>query len=131
MTTITGVRRIRIISTDMTGDTVILDRYVRTGKRIETVIKGRWYPGRFRVTGLTVRWKLRRLVIRIRRVIVISLVTTNTSSWRIVVIPVMAGRTIIGDGGMCPIQLIISIVIREVCRLPVWLRRVAGRTIHR
>ena len=130
MTAITGVRRIRIISTDMTGDTVILDRYVRTGKRIETVIKGRWDPGRFRVTGLTVRRELCRLVIRIRRIIVISLVTTNTSSRRIVVIPVMAGRTVVGDGGMGPIQLIIIIVIREVRRLPVRIRRVAGRTIH-
>ena len=75
--------------------------------------------------------ELIRRVIRVHSAVVISLVTTNTSIWRVVVIPIVAGGTIVGNGSVCPVQWIIIIVDREGRRFPARGCSVAHSTIRR
>lgn len=56
---------------------------------------------------------------------------TKTSIRGIVVIPVVAGSTLIGNQSMCPIQRIIIIVDRECCRRPAGSCGVTHGTVRR
>lgn len=106
----TGVWSIVVISI-MTGITVIGNSRVCADNRIETiVIKSRWNPGILRMAALAIRWELRRCVVWIRRLIVSRSVTTKAGIWRIVVISVVAGDTLIGNDGVCTVQLVIIVV---------------------
>ena len=66
------------------------------------VIKSSWNPGHFIVTHNTVSWEIRRSMIRIGRVVIINLMTTDAGVGRVIVISIVAIDTIIGDGGMSP-----------------------------
>ena len=106
----TGVWCIVVISV-MAGITVIGNSRVCADNRIETiVIKGRRNPGVFRMATLAIRRELRRRVVWIRRLIVGRSVTTKAGIRRIVVISVVAGHTLIGNDGVCPVQLVIIVV---------------------
>ena len=63
--------------------------------------------------------------------IIISLVAAHAGIRGVVVIPVVAVHTVIGNSYMCPVQYPIIIMDREGRRFPVWLRCVAGFTIRR
>ena len=67
----------------------------------------------------------------IGRLVVIALVTTYACIGGVVIIPVMAGDTLICDDGMCPFKDIIFVVNIKRCRVPVWHRGVAHDTIGR
>ena len=67
----------------------------------------------------------------IGRLVVIALVTTYACIWGVVIIPVMAGDTLICDDGVCPFKDIIFVVNIKRCRVPVWHRGMTGRTIRR
>ena len=75
-------------------------------------------------------WELGRCVVGVDRRIVIRLVAPCTSIGRIVVIAVMASRTIVGDGCVRPVQNIIVVVDRESRRIPAGRSRMAHRTIR-
>ena len=54
--------------------------------------------------------ELRLHVVRVSGRIVIRRVATRTSVGRSVVIPVVAGSAIAGNGGVCPVQRVVIIV---------------------
>ena len=53
-----------------------------------------------------------------------------TGIGRIVVIAVVAGRAIVGNGNVRPVQNVIIVVNREGCRIPAGRSRMAHRTIR-
>ena len=67
----------------------------------------------------------------IGRSIVICLVTTHAGVRRVVVVPVVTSRAIIGNTRMCPVQIVIIVVNRECGRLPTRGGRVAHGAIGR
>ena len=62
--------------------------------------------------------ELRCGVVRVVGRIILIGMTSITSIGCVIVIPVMASRTIICNYGMCPVQSIVIIVDRECSRLP-------------
>ena len=92
------------IAADVTGQTVTGNVQMRPRERIETVVKVRGAPGRFRVACRTVGRKLQRLVVRVRRLVVIAFVAAKTVRRGVIKIPVnMAHRTFIRNICVCPI----------------------------
>ena len=65
------------------------------------------------------------------RLVVIVLVTTYACVGGVVIIPVMAGDTLICDDGVCPFKDIIFVVNIKRCRVPVCHRGVTHDTISR
>ena len=68
---------------------------------------------------------------RIGRLVVVALVTSYACIWGVVIIPVMAGDTLICDDGMCPFKDIIFVVDIKGCRVPVRFGGVAHGAISR
>ena len=100
MTTLASIRGVGVIAL-VTGIAVVCDGYVCTCERINgIVVKGGRYPGRFIMANGTVGRKLSCFVIRIGGCVVIGLVATRTGIGGIVVIPVMAHGTVVGNSGM-------------------------------
>ena len=66
----------------------------------------------------TVRGKLCSFVIRICGLVKISQVTTHTSIGRVVVIAVVAGSTVVGNGGMRAIKGVVIVVYPKSSRCP-------------
>ena len=64
-------------------------------------------------------------------VVVIILMTTHTSIWCVVIIPVVAGYTLIGDHRMRTLKHVIIIVYTKGGRVPVGRRCMTRRTIRR
>ena len=87
-------------------------------------------PGILRMTISAIRWELLVGVIRVAGALVIRSVATVTGVWRVVVIAVVALRTIICNRDMRSVQHVIVIVNREGCRRPVWIGGVTHRTIR-
>lgn len=77
---------------------------------LHVMIKRGWLPGGLSVASDAISRELQGLVIRIRGLIIIRLVAAGTGIRSVVIIPIVARRTIIGDHGMCPIQWIVVIV---------------------
>ena len=124
-----GIGRIVVISI-VAGRAVIRNRHVGASDGINIiVVKGRRYPGRFRVTRLTVRRELRTGVVRIGGLPVIILMAAKTGVRRVVVIPVMAGGAIIRNGRMFSVKGVVIIVDAERSRIPSRLGSVAGSAI--
>lgn len=69
-------------------------------------------------------------MVRVSRRVVIGRMTTRTSIGRVVVIPVVAGSTIAGNGRVCPVQRIIIVVNRECSRFPARRSGMAHRAIR-
>ena len=95
------------------------------------VVKRRWCPAFLCMATRTVGREIGCCVVRIGRCIVIIQVAAGTGIRRIVVIAIVAGRTVVGDGSVSAIQLIIIIVNLESCGLPTWLSGVATCTVRR
>lgn len=70
------------------------------------------------MTFCTIGRELLGYVIRICCLSEIIVVTTVTCVGGIVVIAVMTGCTVVGNGRMCPEQLVIVVVYRECRRCP-------------
>ena len=68
---------------------------------------------------------------RIGRLVVVTLVTPYACIWGVVIIPVMAGDTLICDDGMCPFKDIIFVVDIKGCRIPVGFGGVTHGAISR
>lgn len=88
-------------------------------------------PGRFGVTILAGGREARRRVFGTVGRVVIGGMATKTGIRGIVVIPVVAGSTLIGNQSMCPIQRIIIVVDRECCRGPAGSCGVTHGTVRR
>ena len=76
-----------------------------------------------------IRIELSRLVIRVGRGVVIRLVASRTGVGGIVIIAVVAGCAVVGNGCVCTIQWVIIVVQGEGCRHPA-ITGVAGFTIR-
>lgn len=90
----------------------------------------RWHPiWVSRMAIHTIRWNANSLVIGVGCLIVICLVTAHTSVRRIVIITVVAFKTITGNGRVSPINDPVIIMDRECRWHPIRLSSVAGFTI--
>lgn len=82
------------------------------------VVKVCRYPDCFTMTVLASRWESGRGVIRIIRLVIVWQVATDAGIGRVVVVAVVAGVAVVGDGRVGAIQRVIVIVDREFRRLP-------------
>jgi CO dehydrogenase/acetyl-CoA synthase epsilon subunit len=100
MTPDTSIWRIIEIAVDMAFRAIVRDGHVRARDGPNGgMVKGRRHPRLITMALNTIRWELRRNVIRICSSIEIRLVTADASIWSIIEIPVdMAFRAIVGDG---------------------------------
>ena len=98
-------------------------------KILRIVVKSGGHPGRFAVTARTVGRKLGRHVVGITGPVVVGQVATHTSIGRIVVITVVTGRAIIGNGRVRAIERIVIIVVGKSRRRPAGLGGMATRTV--
>ncbi len=95
-----GVRRVGVIAV-VADITIIRDGGVRSRERIKTiVVEGSRNPGRFAVANGAVCGELLRDVVGIGCLVVIADMAARTGIWGVIVIPVMAGSAVIGNGGM-------------------------------
>ena len=110
-----GVRGIVVIAV-VAGGTVVGNGCVRTIKRIIVVVDGESRRHPIRRGGMTrsaIRREIQRQVVRIGALVVIRRMATCTGIWRIGIIPVVAGHTIIRDGHVRPGERVDCIVIKS------------------
>ena len=124
------VRSIGVIS-------VVTCRAVRSNSRVRTrervvriVIKGGGGPGCLRMTRCTVGWKLLHGMVGLLGLVVVVRVTTRTGVGRGVVVAVVAGGTIVGYGGVSPVQHI-EVIVNIECRRCPGCRCMAGSAVRR
>ena len=95
-----GVRRVCIIAV-VTNITIIRDGGMRSRERIKTiVVQCRRYPGRFAVAAGAVRRELLGGVVGVGCLVVIADMATRAGIRGVIVIPIVAGDAVIGNGGM-------------------------------
>ena len=130
VTTIAGVRRIRIIAV-VAGITIVCDGNVCAREGINgIVIKGRRRPGGFTMTCCTIRWELLGYMVWIGGLGVLRIVAAVAGIGCIVVIAVVTSCAVVGNRGMCAIQGIERIMNRETCGFPTGRGGVAHGAIH-
>ena len=83
------------------------------------------------MAGGAIIGELEGLVIRVGGLVVVRLVASGTGVRCVVVVAIVAGRTVVGDGGVSPVQRIIIIVDGEGGRGPSGIGGMAAGTIHR
>jgi hypothetical protein len=131
VTTFAGIRCVVVIAV-VTGCTIVGDVLMRPGERVNgAMVKSRGCPTVFIVADVAIGRELQGNVIGVGRLVVIVLVAPIAGIRCVVVIPVVAGCTIVGDAGMRPNQSEEIIVVSEGSRHPVWLRGVACGTVRR
>ena len=132
VTTVTSIRGVVVIAVHVAKRTIIRNTSMRTGQWIyHIVVKGGGSPGSFCMTQRTVRRKLRRRVVRIRCSGIFCIMATITGVRGIVVIAIVAHRTIIRYRCVRSIERVISIVDREQRRFPARRSRMTTLTIRR
>ena len=108
----TGVGRV-VVVTVMTGSTLISNHCMPARKWVKVVmIETRGNPRVFRVAILTVGRELRSFVVRIGGSIVVGQVTANTGIGRVVVIAIMTGSAVVGNGGMRSVERIENVMVK-------------------
>ena len=75
------------------------------------VIKRRWGPCVFIVTGRTILRKLQGLVIRIIGLVVVVNMATGTRIWCVIIIPVVTSCALIGNTRMGTIQYVVVVMV--------------------
>lgn len=119
VTTIAGVRRIRIIAV-VAGITIVGDGNVCAREGINgIVVKGRRRPGGFAVTCCAIGWELLGYMVWISGLGVLRIVTAVAGIGCIVVIAVVTSCAVVGNRGMRAIQGIERIMNRETCGFPI------------
>ena len=95
-----GIWGIIIVSV-MAGIAIVGNGSVGTVQGIKTVVvEGRRYPGRFAVAAGAVCGQLLRDVVGVGRLVVIADMASRAGIRGVIIIPVMAGCAVIGNGGM-------------------------------
>ncbi len=128
----TGVGCI-VVVTVMTCCAVIADHDMCPGQHVVVVMdrEGGRHPVRRRsMAHRTVGRETQSLVVGIGAAIEISCMTSGTGVGGIVVIAVVASRTVAGDGYVGTVQYPEIVMIRELRRTPTGIRGMAGCTIH-
>lgn len=138
--------RLRI---DVTGDAGKDTEIARSGMTIQTLtphaimgsavdrevlrimIKRGRLPCCLRMTGRTIGGELQRGMWRINRLVVVLLVASRTGIGRIVIIPVMAGGTLVGNHRVRAVEGIKFIMVVKRCRGPSRIRGMTGGAISR
>ena len=113
---INTTKRRKITSAGMALRTIIPFSFVFPAVNWEIhaiVIEGGWGPGRFSMAALAIRRELRRCMVRVRRLVVITGMAAKAGIRRIVIIPVVAGITIIRYGRMSASDRINAIVVKS------------------
>ena len=127
----TGVRCIVII-TVVAGCAIVTDPRMCTVQRIKIPMDRECGGHPVRGGGMTksaVRRQAQIQVVRIGRIVEIRSVASCTGIRRVIVIPVMAGCTIISYGQVCPVKNPEIVMIRELSRRPSRIRRMTGCAI--
>lgn len=93
------------------------------------MVKSGRIPSRFRMAILAGSRETRCRVIRVIGRRIVRRVAAKAGIGRVVVIPVVAGRAIIGNSRMRTVQGIVVIMDRECCRRPSGSSRVAHGTV--
>ena len=120
----TGIRRVGIVAADMAVGAVGYAG-VRTGERPDgIVIESRRRPCIFIVALGAIGGELVVYVVGVGRGIEIGLVTAGTGIGGVVVIAVVAGRAVIGNGSVRTVELVVVVVDGECRRHPA----IAGMT---
>jgi hypothetical protein len=128
--TIAGIWGICIV-TVVTSVAIIGNGHVRAYEWINRiVVKRRWRPSRFAVASSAIRGELSCGVVRCCGGSVVTVVTGVAGIWRCIVIAVVAGRAIAGNGRVRAVQGVIIIVNREGRWFPTRCGGVAHRTIR-
>ena len=118
VTGVTSVRCVRIVAV-VASVAIIRNRYVRTYEWINRiVVKRRWRPGGFAVASRAIRRELSCGVVRGCCGGVVAVVTGVAGIGRGIVISVVAGRAIAGNGGVRAVQGVVIIVNWEGGRFP-------------
>ena len=85
---------------------------------LPVVIKSSRRPCRFTVTTGTIHGELGRCMVRIGRLVIVGRVAAGTGIRGVVVVAVVTSGTLVGNGCVRPIQLVIIVVDGECSRLP-------------
>lgn len=99
----------------VTGRTIVCDRCMCSIQYIVIIVywEGRRLPVRSRsVAHFTIQWKSKGAVVWIGGSVEIGCMASGTGVWRIGVISLVTGITIIGDGKVRPAEWIDSIVVK-------------------
>ena len=131
VTAYTGEFRV-IIGVGMAICTLIPFALMRSAvdwKVLTVVVKISWCPRIFRVTACTAGRKSCCCMVGICGCVIVCQVTAYTGVGRIVVIAVMTGSTVIGNGRMRAIERIVIVVVGKRCRCPAGLGGVATGTV--
>ena len=130
MATCAGIGSIGVISAQMAGRAIICHRQVSPREGEESpVVEGGRGPGVLRMAGGAVRRELMCSMVRIGGRVVIGSVAPATGIGRVVVVAVMAGRAIIGNGCVGAIQYIVIVVYVKTGGCPTGSCGVARRAI--
>ncbi len=131
MTTCAGVGGVGIVAV-VAGVAITGNGYVCACKRIDrVVVEGRRRPGSLAMAiGATGR-ELRCRVVRVGRSSVVRRVASVAGIGCIVVIAVVASRTVTGNGGVRTLQYVVIVVHRERSRFPTRVGGMAGRAVGR
>ena len=126
MTSNARIRSIDIASL-VTDKAIIGNGRMGPGQRVNiVVIKVGWSPCRLGMAGFAGCGKIGGNVVGICRLVIFISMANKACPWQIVIIPVMAGGTFIGNGNMCTGQYVVIIVDREGGRFPAGLRCMTG-----
>ena len=87
------------------------------------------HPGIFTMTDSAIGRKLQLDVIGVGGLIIVLGVASVAGIRRIVIIPVVAGYTVVGDGGMGPVEGIVVVVNGKSGRHPAGLGSVAAAAV--
>ena len=85
---------------------------------LRIMVEGGRHPGRLCMARCTIGWEIGRGMVWIVRLVIIRSVASDTGAGRVVVIPVVASGTIVGNRSVRALQRVIVIVDRETCRCP-------------
>ena len=99
------------------------------GEILSVMIKGGGIPIGFHMTACAIGGELCSLVIGIGRLIIVVDMAAETGGRRIVVIAVVAGRAVVGNCCMSPLQYVKIVMVGHRSRHPFRGRGMAGSTI--
>ena len=74
------------------------------GEILSVMVEGRRGPCILVMTGGTIRWELGSGVVGVGGLIIVGQMASHTGTWGGVIIPVVTGGTVVGNGGMSALK---------------------------
>jgi hypothetical protein len=122
------IRRVRVAINTLTPFSLVLAAVY--GEILAIVVEGRWRPGILIMAARAIRGKLQGSMVGVGRLIVIFCVAAVAGIRRAVVVAVVTGSAVVGDGGMCAIESIRIIVIGKSRWIPFRLCSMTRDTVR-